>query len=137
MCSLSHRRNMASFSCAVIEWVCIRLNSDQTCPFSYTENTVFRGPPRRVFGLFARSRIIPSHYSEPGKTAQVLEAVSLLTVLPRIDLHHNPAQPSRIKCRDQPNRFIQPFMKKIIPNEVLDVLKQSRCEGNRLHLPHQ
>jgi len=28
-------------------------------------------------------------------------------------------------------------MKRIIPNEVLDILKQSRCEENRLHLPHQ
>jgi len=28
-------------------------------------------------------------------------------------------------------------MKKTIPNEVLDVLKQSRCEENRLYLPHQ
>src|SRR5207249_3969609 len=28
-------------------------------------------------------------------------------------------------------------MKKIIPNEVLDALKQSRCEENRLYLPHQ
>ncbi len=28
-------------------------------------------------------------------------------------------------------------MKKTIPNEVLDVLKQSRCEGNQLHLPRQ
>src|SRR6266403_5663301 len=29
------------------------------------------------------------------------------------------------------------FMKKTIPNEVLDVMKQSRCEENRLYLPHQ
>jgi hypothetical protein len=28
-------------------------------------------------------------------------------------------------------------MKKTIPNEVIDVLKQSRCEENRLYLPHQ
>jgi hypothetical protein len=28
-------------------------------------------------------------------------------------------------------------MKRTIPNEVLDVLKQSRCEGNKLHLPRQ
>src|SRR5229473_2406615 len=28
-------------------------------------------------------------------------------------------------------------MKSIIPDEVLDVLKQSRCEGNQLHLPRQ
>ena len=28
-------------------------------------------------------------------------------------------------------------MKKVIPNEVLEVLKQSRCEENRLHLPRQ
>ncbi len=28
-------------------------------------------------------------------------------------------------------------MKKTITNEVLDVLKQSRCEGNQLHLPRQ
>ncbi len=27
-------------------------------------------------------------------------------------------------------------MKKVIPSEVLEVLKQSRCEENRLHLPH-
>jgi type I restriction-modification system DNA methylase subunit len=28
-------------------------------------------------------------------------------------------------------------MKKVIPSEVLDVLKQSQCEGNQLHLPRQ
>jgi protein-L-isoaspartate O-methyltransferase len=28
-------------------------------------------------------------------------------------------------------------MNKVIPSEVLDVLRQSRCEGNQLHLPHQ
>src|SRR6266446_5679736 len=28
-------------------------------------------------------------------------------------------------------------MKDTIPTEVLDVLKQSRCEGNQLHLPGQ
>lgn len=28
-------------------------------------------------------------------------------------------------------------MNKVIPSEVLDVLKQSRCEGNQLHLPRQ
>lgn len=28
-------------------------------------------------------------------------------------------------------------MNKVIPTEVLDVLKQSRCEGNQLHLPRQ
>lgn len=28
-------------------------------------------------------------------------------------------------------------MNKVIPIEVLDVLKQSRCEGNQLHLPRQ
>src|SRR5713226_4128671 len=28
-------------------------------------------------------------------------------------------------------------MKDTIPTEVLDVLKQSRCEGNQLHLPRQ
>jgi len=28
-------------------------------------------------------------------------------------------------------------MKKIIPDEVLEILKQSRCEENRLSLPHQ
>ena len=28
-------------------------------------------------------------------------------------------------------------MKKTIPNEVLDVLKESRCEENRLYLPHR
>ena len=28
-------------------------------------------------------------------------------------------------------------MNKVIPSKVLDVLKQSRCEGNQLHLPRQ
>jgi predicted RNA methylase len=38
---------------------------------------------------------------------------------------------------DHQINLLNPFMKKTIPNEVLDVLKQSRCEENRLYLPHQ
>lgn len=56
MCSSSHRRNVASWSWAVIQCVCIQLNSDQTGPVSYNENQFLAVHPKkssldRVFGL--------------------------------------------------------------------------------------
>lgn len=106
-------------------------------------------PPSRTFKFHATSRLTGSaenanpeqpkpEYRPACRTARL--ATSSIPFL---------SEPGIATPSPSPNREVPPpgptparhlherNMNKAIPTEVLDVLKQSRCEGNQLHLPRQ